>query len=486
MFVLASVVVTWPLPAHLNSLIIDKEDGLLLTWILNWSIDHPLSYDANIFYPNTKTLAYSETMLPLALIAGPIVKLFNEPLLAYNLSFLLGFILSGFVFYLLLQHISHDGLRAFLLAVMFNFSALRLTYIDKVQIQLFNLWPLLLAIFFLYRRQKAGFIFFFVISSLTSVLFFYFLAVIWAVEFMVEKGVRPWLIRTAFVGCVLVLPFVAPYLQVSKEFNYVRPIRDAIHFSLVPSDLLTFGIGFWVVALLTLARLRDWRRLDVFDKRVFFLALAGLVLALGPAMHFVRETVRVGPLPAIPLPYAVLYYVVPGFAGFRAPFRWALLFGIFIFVAAARTFKIGKPVLVVLAVLTIFEIKIPFRYEKVPPYSEFPKEQIWLRDNYKGRAVIQFPIYNWGDYPGRTVETAREYFSTAHYHPMVNGFSGFSPADWQAKVYWLQREFPNDETLSYLEGIGVKLVLMPVTWKAPVDRLRLVKKFENTSVYELF
>src|SRR3989344_8768019 len=152
-FVLLAIFITWPLILHLNSYILDKQDGLLITWFLNWSIAHPLNYNANIFFPCQNTLAFSETMLPQALIAAPFVKLFGEPLLAYNINLILGIALSGYACYLLFN-------KNLLLAVLFVLNPIYLGY--AAHIQIINFWPVIFAIYCLQKKYRKRFIFFFV------------------------------------------------------------------------------------------------------------------------------------------------------------------------------------------------------------------------------------------------------------------------------------------------------------------------------------
>ena len=52
-------------------------------------------FDANIFYPERRTLAFSETLIVPALIVAPLRWLGVGTLLVYNMVFLSGFIVSG-------------------------------------------------------------------------------------------------------------------------------------------------------------------------------------------------------------------------------------------------------------------------------------------------------------------------------------------------------------------------------------------------------
>src|SRR5258708_31101079 len=141
---------------------------------------------------------------------------------------------------------------------------------------------------------------------------------------------------------LLTLPLVIPYFQVSREFHYVRDLRDSIHFALQPEDLLypgdttrlksillsvvptnhysqnnEFKPGYLVaifsfLVLLSIVYLFIKRkRLNIYEKSFSTIAFLGLLLSFGPFLHLNRHTVH-QPFP-IPLPYALFYYIMPGF-----------------------------------------------------------------------------------------------------------------------------------------------------------------------------
>ena len=501
-FLTAAFIITWPLITNLNSLIIDRVDGLLITWFLNWDIhvillgvkDWVDFYNANIFYPYKLTLAFSETMLPQALIGLPFVLLLKEPLLAYNISLILGLALTGFASYSLTKFLTKREAVSFFSGILFSFSTIHLNYM--AHLQLFNFWPVVFAILFLLQNRRLLFIFFFALACLTTALNFYFLLTIIITYLFVAKK-RLMVIKSALGAIIVSVPFLLPYFFVSRQWHYARPISDAINFSLQFPDLANvsvmsrlsnfvfhqpgtpayFGAVFLVLIFLMLrkTKLNFW----------LIAAAASFILALGPALHVFRNTIHIGPLPFIPLPYTVLYYLLPGFSGFRTPSRWIILTAFSLCVAISIYFakKITWRWAIILSALVILEVNFPFKYFRVPARADFPPEQIWLKDNYIGAPIIQFPIYGWFDGDKIGVETLREYYSTVHWHPMFNGYSGYSPTEWEEKVKWLQKNFPSTETIKYLADLRIKLVLAPSSWQIP---LKSVADFPNTKIYEIY
>jgi len=73
-FILLSIIMLWPLPLHMADAFVSHVDPLLNTWIFDWDtyqlFKDPLHlFDANIFFPLKNTLAFSEHMIVLSLIA---------------------------------------------------------------------------------------------------------------------------------------------------------------------------------------------------------------------------------------------------------------------------------------------------------------------------------------------------------------------------------------------------------------------------------
>ena len=108
---------TYPQVLQMSDGVHDDGDPLLLTWVLGW-VAHQLPraparlFDANMFYPERNTLAYSETLLVPALVVAPLHWLGVGAIFIYNLVFLSGFALSGVGVALLVRRLTgHDGAR---------------------------------------------------------------------------------------------------------------------------------------------------------------------------------------------------------------------------------------------------------------------------------------------------------------------------------------------------------------------------------------
>jgi hypothetical protein len=96
---LLAVATTWPLAADLSTLADNAADAPFQAWTIDhvqWAVTggHPL-WDANIFAPNRGTLAYSDSLLGLALPLLPLRWLGLGPLAQLNVALLLGIATSA-------------------------------------------------------------------------------------------------------------------------------------------------------------------------------------------------------------------------------------------------------------------------------------------------------------------------------------------------------------------------------------------------------
>src|SRR5687767_640498 len=101
---------TWPVGAQLGSSFPgDYGDPVFVAWVIGW-VDGQLStgslsgfWNANIFFPEATTLAFSEHFIGQSLLVLPIYAVTRNPILSYNVAFLLSFVLTGLGTFLLLR-----------------------------------------------------------------------------------------------------------------------------------------------------------------------------------------------------------------------------------------------------------------------------------------------------------------------------------------------------------------------------------------------
>jgi len=167
----------------------------------------------------------------------------------------------------------------------------------------------------------------------------------------------------------------------------------------------------------------------------------------------------------VPFPYRCLYENLPGFNGLRVPARFAILvvlalavlaaFGVVRLTRAIRRAWGDAAVSSALAGIILLEsFAAPIPLGHMP--TEVPAVYRWLADQVGEGAVVELPF---PDPPDAYWEARRLYYSTVHWRPLVNGYSGYFPPE-----YWEQaarlRAFPAPEAVALLRALGVRYVLL--------------------------
>jgi hypothetical protein len=149
LFTVLTAVMTFPQVLHLRDGVHDDGDPLLITWVLAW-VAHQVPFapahifDANIFYPERNTLAYSESMIVPGMIVAPLHWLGVHPILVYNLVFLSGFAISGVGVALLVRRLTGNTAAAILAGIVFAFPPYRIDHYAHLQLQQTQFIPLAL------------------------------------------------------------------------------------------------------------------------------------------------------------------------------------------------------------------------------------------------------------------------------------------------------------------------------------------------------
>lgn len=521
-FFAAAAVITWPLIFHLTSAIIDPVDGLLVTWVMNWNIHAFLSgpigwfniFNANTFFPYHRTLVFSDYHLPGSIFALPFVILFGEPILAFNLNLLLGFALTGLSLYVFVSRLTKSDSAGFLAGFVGAFSLLHLNSLPHLQY--LNFWPIILSLHFLAQKKYWPYIFFFVTSVVTASLYFYFLLLTTVIFAFFKKTDRIRIVKSFLLAFIFSSPFLITSWQVAREFNLTSSTTEIARFSLKWFDLFSVSsiskfslilprlqnstpsfLGLSMVILVSLFfvkrfwyKIKDEIETRAIVKSLLVIGLTSVVLALGPAFHVYGDTTRVGPLSMIPMPYLIFYYLLPGFAINQIASLWLILGGFALFLAAVIYLSkhISVAWVIVFCLLTFWEIKTPITLYSLPSRHEFPAEQKWLADNSGNEPIIQFPINARSDQPGVRLEALKMYYSTIHWRPMFNGYSSFSPAEWESRVKYLQNDFPSKESFTLLKKLKIKLIVTPRSWESKMSEfgeVKMVKTFPETIIYQL-
>lgn len=548
-FFILSLVFTYPLPLHLGSAVEDRQDALLNVWITAWDghqlLADPLHlFDANIFHPYPRTLAYSELLLGNALLALPLTAATGNPVLGYNVALLLSFALSALGAYLLVLKLTRSPAAGFVAGLVFAFSSYRMSNLAQAQLLATQWMPFaLLALHGLIHRdtprrgrsrQALLFVLFFSLQALSSFYYGLLLALaatgygLWSVTAGRQRP-RAGLLLLAVLGIVLVLlPFSLPYFRVQEEMGFRRtladsepfsaslrqylmvPPRSLLHGRWLPSDDAPVAGGYPIDALfpglaaLALAGVGLVRGRG--RGRWFFalLALAAACLSLGPRLYLAPG--RAAGVD-VALPYAWLYRLVPGFEALRAPVRFDALVSLALAVLAG--YGLAAPIgrgaarragVAALAGLVLVESLVwpGATAQEVPVGAGVPEVYRWLAgEAAEGPRPAEGPILELPmAFTAGGSQLEYQYLSTYHWRTTPDGYSGFIPPKHGQIVYEMER-FPSERSVSLLQALGVRYAVVhadgyaPLRWREMklalrgTEDLAPVAALEGDHVYEV-
>lgn len=534
-FILSAVFITLPWIFHLTDSVTGYGDNFIYAWIHVWAIQSLVSgnlsniFTTNIFYPYQIGPGASDPNLATAFISAVPYLITKEPIITVNFITILGVILTGYSLFLLSYKITKDYLASLFCGILVIFSPAYLSFYAHIQMLFIVFVPLSLLyflnfiksgktkhliislIFFLVQTYNNFLGGYFILFSYAIIFFFYFLAD----KKQSLKLINRQNIAIFAITLALIVPVMLPYFKVSRQFNYVRDIRDTVHFALQPEDLLYasdfsrlnqilnslpinrvsqnnefkpgyLGAVFSILAIFAFIYVIKNRSRKNFEIYSFAsISLLGLILSLGPVLHLGRQTIHSPSL--IPLPYALFYYLIPGFQGFRNSARWEVLFiigaAVIIGIVLSKVLKkysLNKKIVIyaVLIFLCVIELNHPMTFVKIRGADNFPQEHKWLATTAPEIKYIEMPIYNWDMYDYATIELERMYFTTIHFRRTVNGGGGFTPPAWQEMVYELNETFPSRQAVRRLNDLDLNYLIVH---KNEYDRL-YKDKFEVNRV----
>lgn len=397
LFVVLTVLMTWPWAIHIGEAINPFGDVVLQMTTMQWDA-HALTtnpaglFEAPFFYPYQHSLAFAENLLGQTIITLPLLLTSGNPALASNFYVLLTFVLTGLFTYLLVRDLTASRLAALLAGVAFAFCPFRFMQMGHINILStqwfpFTLWALRRGLGVLdygvwtsrfgpvqrksiVRHPRA--VFWLILAALgvvamglSSVYFFYFLAltvvlyVLWWLIFEMRVAMQvadvAW--TPVWVGGLLGLAIIAlvlgpvfwPYVQINNELGISRSVYEVQNWSanwsyyhnVLQSNLL---YGHWLAP--------SWAS-SAGERELFpgivasLLAVVGIIFGRGRArwyypilgifalvMTFGLSHNIPGTSRDIPLPYAFFYDWVPGFKALRVPVRFAVLLDFAIYVLA--------------------------------------------------------------------------------------------------------------------------------------------------------
>jgi hypothetical protein len=477
-FVALAVLHTWPLaadPGHFART--DNADASLNIWAVSWVGTHLFTdpahvFDANIFYPERRTLAYSEAMLLQGVVAAPVLALGGSPVLAFNVALLAGFVLTGWAFCLLVQRWTGSWAAGFVSGSLAAFNAhvlVRMGHLQTMHPEFFAVMLYALDRFVASPRFKNASLLSigFVLQALTSIYLLVFS--VWTLLFAFLARVDEWIRNTgrvlamaavaAVIAAALLWPELSVYVQLRSETGMARSAADQLagswwqylatgarlHRWWVPPEAASSGSyafpGVLAIVLIICALAQRDTRADPRVRMCAITAAGCLAVSMAPRLPF----------------YPALHQLMPLFQAVRVPAHLsqevllmiAVLAGFGVIAVGRRWPRLAAwPAGVALVLIVNIEaLRAPVgyvRFEGIPAVFESLAAE-------RGAVVVELPF----PIPQQWFLNASYMLnSTKHWRPMPNGYSGFRPASYE-RWYEAARGFPNEESLIALHGLGV-------------------------------
>ena len=505
-FTCFSVALTWPLAWKMRDTIVSWGDPVFQAWTMAWNW-HALTnspgdlFDANVFYPWRNVLAYSDHLIGQTLLVWPVYALTDNILLADNLAFFMALVFSAMAMYLLVVDITGSRLAGILAGAAFAFAPMRMAHVEHLHILSAQWLPLSLLCLRrmtitsgrkrLYWAGGLGGCFF--AQGLFGIYFLYFLIIMLIVagaiylafalldrdrQLAYSIGIGA---AACAVGGLLLIPTLWPYQQVHLDLGVEREEAEVAfwraksedYFAAPPSNDLwgslledqhrhieqdlfpgAFILTFAVVGLFSSRGGRNcWVMIAI--------VITGVVLSFGFTGWIFGRSIQ--------LPYRIFYDWLPGFRAIRVPARFAHLS------------------LVGLGALAGMGVDLAWRHLKLR-LEEHNWQFAWISVLVVGLALVwadtsttmnlppPLPVDNprpdyvyLAEHPGTMLEMPMgegpvasawpNFWSTKHWNPVANGFSGVVPPTYDL-LRERSRQIPDPGAIRLMQGLGIDYIVV--------------------------
>jgi hypothetical protein len=489
MFAVLTGILTWPQVRHPLS-VPDHFDPYFSMWRIGW-IAHQLPrdpvhlFDANIFYPLRHALAFSDAVLLEGTAAAPFLWLGVPLVVVYNAEILGSFVLCGLGVFLLVRELTASSAAALVAGTIFAFAPYRFDHYIHLEL-LWGQW-MPLALWSLHRTLRSASIrdgvwtgVFAALQGLSCVYLAVFLATVLIVlaPLLLLLVAPPPLRRRAAValcagtliaGAALVT-YVLPY-QAARDVVGERGDAQTMRaYAAGPRHYLAAMPGSLVYGNIT-------GRLGVHEKRLFPGAMAILLLAVGlwPPLDRTRVAYLIALALALDLSFGYRGLLIGPLQEHLAVFRglrvMARMGGVVLLLVAvlagygatrllsrvaATPARQGWCAATLIGIAAIEYAMWPMDLHRVPTTPSAVYR--WLRDQPAG-VVAEFPMPVREPADLTRYEPLFIFESTFHWHPLVNGYSGFWPSEYILLVRRV-RDFPSDASIEALRQRGVRYVIL--------------------------
>lgn len=501
-FCLLAALLTYPQAAAFTTSIARHPDPLFSIWRLGW-VAHQLVadprhlFDANIFYPEPGTFAYSDAMLLPGAVLAPLFWLHVSPVAIYNGALLGALALSGFTMFLLAAEVTGHRPAAFVAGMIFAFTPYRFEQYVHLEMEMVFWIPLALLLVHRVvagRRLRDGLALGLVLaaqvlSGVYGAVYFFVSLIVFVPALVIAAGMRrigrlaPPLLAAALAAGVLLLPYLMVYSRAAAVAG-PRDAREIAHYGASMSSYL---------AAPAVNRLHGWTSRFGGEELNLFPGLTALVLGMAGIARAFSQRLRIALAYVAVLVFAaeasrgfdgitypLLYAYMTPMQGLRVPARFALMVNLALGMLAAfglagilRRVRGRTSTAIACAVVAALALE----YASAPVLASVPRPSLvdrWLAAQPRG-VIVELPLPRPGAmWPND--ESLFMYHGMVHWLPMLNGYSGFFPGSYLELVDVMQT-FPDDRSVGYLRSRGVTYIVVRENfydadgWKALRERL---------------
>lgn len=503
----------------------DNNDTRLIAYIIgqvqNNLLENKNLYRATFFAPEPNTLTYSDLFLTSSILTLPARIFTSNPVLIFNIGFILNFTLTFFTSFIFFQKISKGTFGSIIASLIFNLSSIHLHYYAHLQV--FSFWIFFAALYnlvsFLESKNVKHLHLFFVFTTLqlaetiftTYLLFFASLFVVMgkfikrrsASQNRTEHAHAPSVAREygfwrgssfliyPIIWIVLVLPYAKTHFLYQEA---TRSIRDAAHFSLGLEELFTKYQSWATITILAIVFLhtttlflkiasgssKNRTQADPasysavgseygFLRSTKQLLIFSILMSLGPVLKIFGHTIKpfsgIGLDWPIPLPYTFFYYLFPGFTGFRTPSRFVLLalFAVCTVIAIKTSFyskslKMKTKIIATILIFAMLATENQLPLTGYPVNINPPTVYHQIATLPNSSIVLELPIKLW-NMPDHQIESIRSLYSLEHKQKRFNGYSGFATQEWIKLVENINTYGLTSEVVQKLKSKGVTHII---------------------------
>ena len=493
---------TWPTaPGLLTHGRLDTADGRFSIWNVGW-IGHALTspdtlLDANIFHPHTGTLAYSELNLVAGLLGLPIFVVTGSALGATNAAILAGLLATFLATWALVRRLTGSAVAGLVSATGFTFLPFVQAHTAHIQLLMtFGMPLVLLAFHSLHARMSAissaGLGLSLAIAGLACAYYGIFAGLtLGLVALLLARRERAYwlaLAGAALVTVAIVAPVFIPYQRARAAVAAPPWTMDEIrawsatsasylsspsyvHEELIglPAAIESTFPGFVLVVLAVIGLVASLRGEDRRQRRLVGTYVAVTVLAFWASF---------GPGAGL---WAVVLEVLPTAGLLRAPVRWGVVVGLGLAVLAgfgvrALTQRTRWVPALMVPVLALELATLPWPLVRAERLADAHR----LLAQLPPGPVVEFLfMYRRTDFLNHTKYM---YESTAHWRPLVNGYSDVTPPDFPDLASRIN-EFPDAETFAALRRLGVRYVIWHMEEYDSESRREIEARIQPYSAY---